>query len=62
MNERLTEAISLILGVILGLGWAMNLIKFLSLNFESPYRAEMIRLLGVITPLGTVIGYLHIVD
>jgi hypothetical protein len=44
------------------LGWFINLVLFLGLNFSAPYRAEIIRGIGVFTPAGALVGYLHIED
>lgn len=43
-------------------GWCMNLYKFVTLNFESPYKAEVIRGVGVFTGIGAVTGYINIKD
>jgi Na+/glutamate symporter len=43
-------------------GWGMNLYKFVKLDFKSPYKAEVIRAVGVATGLGAVTGYININD
>lgn len=48
-----------IIGVV---GWIFNLVLFLNLNFSAPYRAEVLRGIGVATPLGAVIGFININD
>ena len=50
--------------VILGLavtGWVMNLVKLTKLDFEKPYKAEIIRGISV-TPIGAITGWLKIDD
>lgn len=43
-------------------GWVKNLIKLSECDFESPYKAEVIRVVGVIPPVGAVVGWLNIED
>lgn len=43
-------------------GWGMNFYKFVKLDFASPYKAEVIRGVGVVTGLGAVTGYININD
>jgi len=51
---------------ILGLaglaGWGKNIYKLAHLDFEPPYKAEIVRFIGVLPPAGAVIGYLDIED
>lgn len=46
----------------IGTGWVKNLIKLSELNFESPYKAEIIHAAGLIPPVGAVTGWLTIED
>jgi hypothetical protein len=53
--------------VMLGLcslfGWGLNIYKFASCDFESPYKAEIVRGIGIpFAPMGAVVGYFHIED
>jgi len=50
--------------VILALaGWVGNIVKFAGCDFKSPYKAEVIRGVGIIVPVvGAVTGYLDIED
>ena len=45
-------------------GWGMNVYKFTKLDFEAPYKAEVVRGLGVlpIVPMGAIMGYIDIDD
>ena len=43
--------------------WFVNIYKFTQLDFEAPYKAEIIRGVGIpFPPLGVVVGYMDIVD
>lgn len=43
------------------LGWGLNVVKLIRLDFRAPYKAEFIRIVGL-SPLGAVIGYVHLKD
>ena len=44
-------------------GYIMNIVKFCKCDFEAPYKAEIIRGVGISTgPVGSVIGYINIED
>jgi hypothetical protein len=45
----------------LGIGWIMNLVEFVNLDFESPYKAEIIRGIGL-SSYGAIIGWIDIKD
>lgn len=57
---------ALIIGFVLGLcafGWVNNLVQLLRCDFASPYKAEILRTVGVfVPPIGMVEGYLSIKD
>lgn len=39
-------------------GWCINIYKFLSADFESPYKAEIIRGIGIpVPPVGVISGW-----
>ena len=46
--------------VIIGTGWVQNLIKLSDCDFESPYKTEVIRVIGIIPPVGAVVGWMDI--
>ncbi len=48
--------------VCLGIGWVMNCYKFTQLDFQRPIRAEILRGIGIIPPIGAVLGWIHIND
>ena len=39
-------------------GWGMNVYKMTQLDFASPYKAEVIRGVGLIPVVGAIIGYM----
>ncbi len=47
--------------IICVVGWVMNISKLADLDFEKPYKAEILRCVGVpFVPVGGVIGYMSI--
>lgn len=54
--------LAMILICIVGLiGWIMNIVNLTHLDFQSPYKAEVLRIAGIpVAPLGAVEGYLRI--
>lgn len=49
--------------IIFGIGWILNIINFVKLDFKEPYKAEIIRGVGIpIVPIGGILGYLTIED
>jgi len=42
-------------------GWILNIIQFAKLDFKQPYKAEIIRGIGI-TPVGAIIGWIKIED
>lgn len=53
--------IKTLLIVILSIGWVFNTVKFFKSDFESPYKTEVVRGIGIFIPvIGGVIGYCEI--
>lgn len=48
--------------LLLFLGYVLNIVKFVKCDFEAPYKAELIRGIGMVIPYGGIIGYFHIED
>lgn len=48
--------------VVIGTGWVKNIIKLTELDFEAPYKAEVIRVVGIFPPVGMIVGYMDIED
>ena len=66
MNHKRVVGSSLIFVVLiilaLGTGWVVNCVKFARLDFEAPYKAEILRGIGIIPPIGAVMGWVPISD
>lgn len=44
-------------------GWVANIYKLTNCDFEAPYKAETLRIVGVVAfPIGIVLGYVCIED
>lgn len=43
-------------------GYGLNFYKLVNLDFESPYKAEVIRVIGVFPPIGAIAGWFDIED
>ena len=48
--------VALIVGSIVG--WCLNAYKLCNLDFKKPYKAEIIRTIGLVIPISPVIGYI----
>lgn len=61
---RILLAIYLTIIILFGVGWVKNIFKLSDCDFEAPYKAEIIRGVGVlpIAPLGAIVGYMDIND
>ncbi len=49
------------ISTLLLIGWVKNIVKFVQLDFKSPYKAEVIRGVGL-TSYGAIIGWINIKD
>lgn len=50
---------AIIIALLLLLSWPINLIKFISCDFKAPYKAEVIRGIGIpVVPVGILVAYL----
>ena len=45
-----------------GIGWCLNIYKLTQLDFEAPYKAEIIRGLSIPTGIGGIVGWIDIKD
>jgi len=56
--------IASLIGIVLFgcIGYLTNLYKLTQLDFKAPYKAEYLRIVGVGTPIGAVIGFIDIKD
>ena len=66
MNHEKVAGCSLIFVVLIvlvcGSGWVVNCVKFARLDFEAPYKAEILRGIGIFPPIGAVMGWVPISD
>lgn len=46
--------------VIIGSGWVQNIYKLANADFESPYKTEIVRVIGILPPVGAVVGWMDI--
>ena len=43
------------------IGWCMNVYKLAVVcDFESPYKCEAVRVVGIIPPIGAIVGYIDL--
>lgn len=55
--------VPIILAAVFLCGYISNVVKFVNCDFSSPYKAELIRGVGVLfPPVGMVAGYVEIED
>ncbi len=61
MSKQAWVGLTILIIVMAGInGYLMNIYKLYHCDFSAPYRAEALRVVGVITPLGMVLGYLDL--
>lgn len=59
----LTFTIIVLFCLVVGYGWISNIVRFVRLDFQSPYKAEVLRGVGiVVAPMGVVEGFIKIKD
>lgn len=54
--------IQVVVFLIIAIGWIMNVVKLVKCDFEAPYKAEVIRGIGLIPPIGMIVGWMNISD
>ena len=55
-----TTAFMLVFWLVVVVGWAGNIYKLVHLDFEAPYKAEIVRSLGVLPPVGAVVFWIDL--
>jgi hypothetical protein len=50
--------IVLLVAVVVSSGWILNLVKLADLDFEAPYKTEVFRVVGLVPPVGMVMGWI----
>ena len=38
-------------------GWIQNIVKLCKADFEEPYKEEIIRGIGIVPPIGAIVGW-----
>ena len=46
--------------IIIGAGWIANIIKLSNCDVEAPYKCEVIHGIGLIPPVGMVVGWIDV--
>lgn len=62
ITELLVAVVFLVLFVGGGIGWIKNAIDLVKCDFKAPYKAEIIRGIGLVTPISAITGYMKIED
>lgn len=60
ITMRLFTVIWLMILIIGFTGWVQNIIKLSNCDFEKPYKAEVIHIIGLIPPIGAITGWLNV--
>ncbi len=62
MSFKAWAGLAVILVSLIGcVGWGMNLYKLVKCDFSAPYKAEVIRTVGVfLPPVGAITGYIDL--
>jgi hypothetical protein len=59
----MADMIKLLLLIVMAAGWVANVVKFITCDFRAPYKAEVLRGVGIVVPfVGCVEGYFTIED
>jgi hypothetical protein len=58
--EQENEGQQLLIVLVIGAGWVMNIVKLADCDFEAPYKAEVIHAVGIIPPVGMITGWLDL--
>lgn len=62
LKEKIATGLLIIIYLFGAIGWILNLASFIKLDFQAPYKAEVFRGIGVISPVGSIVGYFNIKD
>ena len=56
-----TSLIVAVFWILCAVSWATNIYKFATCDFESPYKTEILRGVGIpFAPIGIIIGFMDI--
>ena len=51
--------LQIIIILVVGSGWTYNIVKLTRCDFESPYKAEVIHIIGLVPPIGMITGWMN---
>ena len=60
--KTIVGIIAIVVFCLFCLGWGKNIYKLTQCDFEPSYKAEVFRIIGIIPPVGAVMGYIDIED
>ena len=60
MKAWLPVVFMFVVVLVVGAGWVKNVIKLANCDFEAPYKAEVIHVVGLVPPIGMVTGWLDL--
>ena len=43
-------------------GWVNNIVELTRCDFKAPYKTEVIRIVGIIPPVGAIVGWMELED
>ena len=52
----------IIIVVLGGIGWVKNIIELTKCDFKSPYKAEVVRVVGLLPMVGAITGWITVED
>lgn len=63
MKELIISVLTYLVIILAAIGYVKDIVHFVSCDFESPYKAEILYGIGAISPpIGAVMGYIDIDD
>ena len=52
--------LQILIVLVVGTGWVKNIIKLADCDFEAPYKAEVIHVVGLVPPVGMITGWMNV--
>lgn len=50
------------INILMITGWVKNVIKLTDCDFNAPYKTEVIRVVGILPPVGGIVGWITLED
>jgi len=57
-NMRNIIIINIVIFCLIMSGWFMNVYKLTKCDFKQPYKTEIIRFIGLVPPIGAIVGWM----